>query len=218
MPKIPIDYSNGLIYSIVCKTDETMLYIGSTTNFTKRKSEHKKNTIDDKSKKYHIQKYVMIRANGGWDNFEMKPIKEFPCESKIQLVIEEERIRVETKANLNAMRAYRTTEEHKEYNKTYNEKHKEHRTQLHKKCYETHSDKKKERSRKQYAENKEEMKENNKEYREAHKEEIKKSRQMWYQANIETIRANREANREKINENARKSYEAKKQKQLKTIP
>ena len=113
MPKIPIDYSNGLIYSIVCKTDETMLYIGSTTNYTQRKNKHKTTCNNDKSNRHHLQVYVMIRANGGWDNFDMKPIKEFPCENSIQLTIEEERIRKEVKANLNTNRAYLSPEETK---------------------------------------------------------------------------------------------------------
>ena len=51
MPKKPIDYSKGLIYSIVCKTDETLLYIGSTTNFRQRKSSHKSVCYNEKKKK-----------------------------------------------------------------------------------------------------------------------------------------------------------------------
>jgi hypothetical protein len=62
----------------------------------------------------------MIRENGGWDAFDMKPIKEFPCENKTQLLIEEERIRNEMHANLNANKAFRTQEERKEYQKEYN--------------------------------------------------------------------------------------------------
>ena len=119
MPKIPIDYSNGLIYSIVCKTDETMLYIGSTTNYTKRKNLHKSTCNNENSEHHNLQVYVMIRANGGWDNFDMKPIKEFPCENNIQLTIEEERIRKEANSKLNSIRAYISPEERKEEIKQY---------------------------------------------------------------------------------------------------
>ena len=93
MPKTPQDFSKGLIYTIVCKTDETLLYVGSTTNFTQRKYKHKSTCYCEKNKDHNLQVYVMIRANGGWDSFEMKPVKEHPCDNKIQLVIEEERIR-----------------------------------------------------------------------------------------------------------------------------
>ena len=119
MPKTPIDYSNGLIYSIVCKTDETLISIGSTTNLTQRTYQHKSTCNNENSEHHNLQVYVMIRANGGWVNFDMKPVKEFPCESKIQLVIEEERIRVEMQAKLNTRRAYISPEERKEEIKQY---------------------------------------------------------------------------------------------------
>ena len=42
MPKINIDYSKNVIYKIVCNDENVdYLYIGSTTNFTKRKNCHK---------------------------------------------------------------------------------------------------------------------------------------------------------------------------------
>jgi hypothetical protein len=94
---------------------------------TKRKNTHKSACNNEKSEKHNLQVYVMIRANGGWDSFDMKPIKEFPCESKIQLTIEEERIRVEMKAKLNSIRAYISPEEQKEqikkwHNQNYKKK------------------------------------------------------------------------------------------------
>ena len=117
MPKTPRDFSQGLIYSIVCKTDASLLYVGSTTNWTQRKNLHKTACINEKSSGYNYQVYVMIRANGGWENFVMKPIKEFPCENNIQLTIEEERIRVEMQANLNTYRAYLSPEQKQYYRK-----------------------------------------------------------------------------------------------------
>jgi hypothetical protein len=85
------DYSKGLIYTIRTRDG---LYVGSTTNFTKRKYQHKNNI---KSRNYKL--YKTIRENDGeWD---MKPFKEFPCETKQQLNIEEERIKCELNANLN---------------------------------------------------------------------------------------------------------------------
>lgn len=88
--KMP-DYSKSIIYTI--RTREGV-YVGSTTNFTKRKCLHKSYIKYKNSKLYQT-----IRDNGGeWD---MKPYKEFPCETKQQLNIEEERIRCELKADLN---------------------------------------------------------------------------------------------------------------------
>ena len=41
MPKKNIDYSKGLIYKIQHEDIEELLYVGSTTDITRRKYEHK---------------------------------------------------------------------------------------------------------------------------------------------------------------------------------
>ena len=42
MPKVDIDYSNTIIYKIHCKdSNVNEIYVGHTTNFTKRKNQHK---------------------------------------------------------------------------------------------------------------------------------------------------------------------------------
>ena len=155
MPKKPIDYKKSVIYSITSKTDETLLYIGSTTDFRRRKTRHKSVCNNENDRDYNLKVYVMIRANGGWDAFEMKPVKEYSCENKIQLTIEEERIRKEMNAKLNSQRAYTTIVEKKEYINEYYQQHKD--------------------ERKEYREQKKEMIfEKKKKYREQNKE--KKSR------------------------------------------
>ena len=194
MPKTPIDYSKAIIYSIVCKTDETLIYIGSTTEFTKRKCSHKSDCNNEKSKKHSYPAYVMIRANGGWDNFAIKPLKEFPCTNKIQLIIEEERIRLEFQANLNTYRAYIKTEERTEVLKDYKENRR--------KNYDLYNEKRTEDRRKLTKEDKEKQNEAKRKWREANKDKLKEQYQ---------------ANKEKINEGQRKWREARKQKQLKTI-
>ena len=160
MPKKPIDYSKALIYSIVCMTDETLIYVGSTTNFRERKYTHKSVCNNENDEKHNLQVYVMIRANGGWDSFEMTPIKEFPCKNKVQLVIEEERIRKEMNAKLNTRKAYLSPEERKkqkyENHKQQYEKNKEHIVERTKQWRETHNE--------QYIER-------GKQYRETHKEQ-----------------------------------------------
>jgi predicted GIY-YIG superfamily endonuclease len=44
MPRTPIDYSKTIIYKLIKNEDydNTHIYIGSTTDFTRRKNEHKK--------------------------------------------------------------------------------------------------------------------------------------------------------------------------------
>jgi hypothetical protein len=62
-------------------------YIGSTQNFTKRKSLHKCccNNINKKTKLYNT-----IRENGGWGKFEMTPIEEYVCDTSLQAHIREQ--------------------------------------------------------------------------------------------------------------------------------
>ena len=42
MPKLPIDYNKCCIYKIEHIDNETLLYVGQTTNFSRRKGEHKR--------------------------------------------------------------------------------------------------------------------------------------------------------------------------------
>ena len=69
-------------YEIVCK-DENIehLYVGSTKNFRNRKWQHKQCCENENNKSYDKQLYQLIRENGGWDNFEMKPLEVSECES-----------------------------------------------------------------------------------------------------------------------------------------
>ena len=53
MPKDDIDYSNTIVYKIYC-IDKTItdVYIGHTTNFTKRKYQHKTSCGNSEALKY----------------------------------------------------------------------------------------------------------------------------------------------------------------------
>lgn len=115
-----------IIYKIQIKD---YIYIGSTQNFTIRKSQHKCDC--NRGKDYLI--YRIIRENGGWDCCTMVPVKEVDVETKLQAHILEEEMRIEYKAQMNAIRAYTTKEqiieEKKERHKTpeYKEQKKEYR-------------------------------------------------------------------------------------------
>ena len=126
------DYSKSIIYTI--RTRDS-LYVGSTTEFTKRKCLHK-SYIYKNPKNFKL--YKTIRDNDGeWD---MKPYKEFPCETKQQLNIEEERIRCELKADLNMISCI----ENKEKRKNWLENNKEYFTKYRLEYYHKNKDKKRE--------------------------------------------------------------------------
>ena len=110
------DYSKTIIYKIQHEDNEELLYVGSTTNFTKRKNYHKNSCINPNNTKHHLKLYKMIRENGGWDCFKFIQIKEFACSNKREAEAEEDRIMLELKANMNSNRACR---DKREYDKEY---------------------------------------------------------------------------------------------------
>ena len=81
MPKVPIDYSNTVIYKLVNKEDydNANVYIGSTANFTQRKYCHKSRCNNEKDKAYDSKIYQNIRNDGGWDEWNMIEIEKYPC-------------------------------------------------------------------------------------------------------------------------------------------
>lgn len=80
MPLTPIDYSKCKIYRIVCKDlSVPCTYVGHTTDLVRRRANHKKDCTRESSKKYHYNVYKQIRENGGWDNFSMVLVEDYPC-------------------------------------------------------------------------------------------------------------------------------------------
>ena len=102
MPRKATNYENTVIYKIQHIEEEDLLYIGSTTDFTKRKSQHKSCCNRPVDAHHHLKVYVMIRENGGWDMFKMIEVKKFPCADKNEAVTEEDRIMKEMKATMNS--------------------------------------------------------------------------------------------------------------------
>jgi len=80
MPKIPINFSKTVIYKICCN-DATItdIYVGHTTDIITRRYTHKSHSTNDKNKSYNLKPYQFIRKNGGWDNWSLIQIEEYPC-------------------------------------------------------------------------------------------------------------------------------------------
>jgi len=97
MPKKPIDFSKNIIYTIRSRKS---IYVGSTTDYVKRKSAHKGNIYNEHCKEYNYKLYKTIRENDyEWD---IQPYSKYPCNDVVELKIEEERIRQLLKADLNS--------------------------------------------------------------------------------------------------------------------
>ena len=99
MPKKHIDYSKTVIYTI---STGNSLYVGSTTNFTKRKNAHTNSISNVNNSNYNCKLYKAIRANG--NEWCMLPHSKYQCNDKIEQTIEEERIRKLLNADLNSQR------------------------------------------------------------------------------------------------------------------
>ncbi len=176
MPKKPTDYSKLLIYKIQHIDNPELLYVGSTTDFTKRKYQHKHSCNNDNVKKYNYKLYQMIRENGGWDMFNMVVIKPFPCQNKQEALTEEDRLIREMKANMNCLRAFVTPEEHIELRKQYRLENKDKIAERGKQWRLENKDKIAERGKQRYNENKDKYKQNRLE----NKEQIAEKKQQYY--------------------------------------
>ena len=106
MPKMPIDYTKTIIYKIQHKEKDNLFYIGHTTNFDSRKKEHKQNV-----KNGNENVYTMIRTHGGWDMFNMAPIKQVNCKDRIEALIEKQKSFDELKPTLNSTSAFNNNKE-----------------------------------------------------------------------------------------------------------
>lgn len=166
MPRVAIDYSKTVIYRISHKEIAGLDYVGSTTDFTRRKGKHKSCCNNTESTKHHLKVYQVIRDNGGWDAFRMLEVKKFPCGDRREAESEEEKCRQELKATLNTHRAF---VDKKEYGKQYYEQHKD-----------------------QIAEHKKEYREQHKdqiaEYREQHKDQIAEHKKQYYEQHKDIIK------------------------------
>ena len=169
MPKAPINYNNCCMYKIEHIEDDSLLYVGFTTNFNKRKGDHKSCINNVNGNKYNYKLYQMRRENGGWKNFNMIEIEKYPCSDRREAEKRETEIMKELKANMNMVRSF-VSESNKERFKIYRETHKEEIKERNKVYNEAHKEQIKERERK---------------YREAHKAEIKEKRKIRYEKSKE---------------------------------
>lgn len=97
-------YDNFVIYKIYQPEIPEMIYIGSTINFSQRKSNHKKYCHCKTSKKYKYPLYQYIRACGGWEKFDMQIIEKYPYNSKGDRLLKEKQMIEFYEAKLNTIK------------------------------------------------------------------------------------------------------------------
>jgi len=126
MTKKIIDYSKTIIYKIV-SNDLNIIetYVGSTTNFTKRKTHHKSNCNNINGKWYNLKVYEFIRSNGGWDQFTMVEIEKCNCSDGNEARAIERRWYEQLNAKLNMVCPGAYVNGIKEYQKNYRQENSE---------------------------------------------------------------------------------------------
>ena len=118
MPRTPINYTNTHFYKIVCNDLNIKdCYVGHTTNFKTRKCNHRLNTTSHIAKINNARLYTFIRANGGWENFDMVLIETRTCENGLEACKIERTYMEDLQATLNSVIPSRTPQEHYQDNK-----------------------------------------------------------------------------------------------------
>jgi len=214
MPKAA-DYSKCQIYKIVCKDPKIKdCYVGNTCNWIKRKSKHKQSVNCENDKGYNYKKGIIIRENGGWNNWEMVLIENFPCENDLQARSKEREWLEKLGATMNGQNPIATKEDIKIQYKKYYEEHREevkakstkyyaeHREELNAKAtkyYAEHREEQNAKKAKYYEEHREELNAKATKYYAEHREEKKVSLAKYYEEHCEEVKAkNRERSSKKM--------------------
>lgn len=227
MANIKADYLNTVIYKIYCKDENiTDIYIGHTTSFYQRQRTHKSNCNTESCKGYNYNIYKIIRQNGGWDNWNMVIIENYPCDS-VEEARDRERYWIEKESlTLNVTIPNRNK---KEYSQIYRLIHKEEIAQKAKEYRENNKDKinvylesnkekiafqkqdwyeeKKdyilEKAKQHYEENKEQKIEYQTQYAQQHKEQFSDYQKQYREVNKEKLAEQKKIYREANKETAR---------------
>jgi hypothetical protein len=170
-------YDKSTIYKLCCNDlNVKEIYIGSTTNFNRRKHAHKSDCNNENGPSYNLKLYNFIRSNGGFDNWSMVEIELFNARDKKNL-LRRERYWIENeKASLNSRKSYITEEEVKKYHVEYRE---------------NNIEKLKQNRAEYYVKNVEEIQKNVAEYQAKNIEDIKQYKAEYYVKNVEKIKQNR---------------------------
>ena len=156
MPKISIDYSNCSIYKLEHIEDESLIYVGHTTNFKQRKAQHKQRCNNENNKEFNRKLYTMMRENGGFEMFKMIEIEKYKCNDRREAEKRENEVMKELKATMNKIRSFVTEEEHKDKIKQYYEDNKEKKKE--------YREDNKDKAKQYYEDNKYKILKNKKEY------------------------------------------------------
>ena len=175
------NYQDGQIYTIRCRTDNTLIYVGSTTmTLSRRMVAHRCSSKTSNRKIYQS-------INGNWDDWYIELYEVFPCKNKQELNKREGEI-IREIGTLNYEIAGRTDKEWRLDNpdkvnltaQRYRINNPEKVKLANQKSHQNHREERLEVSRQYNIDNNEKRKEYKKKYREEHKAEISAKRIAYY--------------------------------------
>ena len=220
------NYEKTVVYSIFCK-DQTVndTYVGHTTDFCQRYKGHKSSCNNELSRSYKYKLYTTIRENGGWDNWDMLIIEDYPCNNVVE-ARERERYWIEfLSSSLNIVIPNRSKKEYSQlYNiinrehlsacakiyrennqdkiKAYIENNKEKINELKKEWYEEHKPAILEKAKEYYEEHKDEKLAYQTQYADEHKDNIKSYQTEYREKNKDKLVADKKVYRDNNKEKA----------------
>ena len=118
MPRKEINYLNTEINKILCNhLNIKESYVGHTTDFTKRKNQHKYSCNTETHKTHNYKVYQLIRFHGGWLNWSMIEVEKYPCNDANEACARERYWLESLNASLNMVVPSRTQKEYYETQK-----------------------------------------------------------------------------------------------------
>jgi hypothetical protein len=205
------DYSFGKIYTIRCRYDDNLIYVGSTVEkkLCDRMSKHRCHSKLDRCMNYPLYQEV---NKTNWDNWFMELYEDYPCENKAQLNQREGQI-IREIGTLNKLVAGRSPKEYrrenadkiKEKGKQYYHDNAEKIKESRKEYHRNNTEKIRERGKQYYHDNSEKINEKNKQYNRENAEKLKEYFKQYCQENAAKINEYKRENAERIKE-WRKEY------------
>jgi hypothetical protein len=179
MAEIDERYKRGKIYTIRCRDDDGLVYVGSTIQpLAKRIGGHRVKSIQKPN--ILLYKYV----NNDWSNWYIELYEDYPCDNKEQLEKREGEV-IRQIGNLNCEIAGRDK-------KQYYQDNRDKILEEQKKYHEDNRDKILERFKQYHKDNSDKRSKQNKQYRQDNRDKILEKDKQRYRDNIDMIKQRRE--------------------------
>jgi hypothetical protein len=185
MAEIDERYKRGKIYTIRCRFDDSLVYVGSTIQpLAKRIGGHRQD------KKCSLYQFV----DGDWSNWYIELYEEFPCDNKEQLEKKEGEV-IREIATINKYIAGRDLKQYYQDNrdkilekvKQYRQDNRDKILEQKKQYHQDNRDKRLEQQKQYHQDNRDKRLEQNKQYHQDNRDKILEYNKQYYQDNRDKI-------------------------------